>query len=122
VPQTPGDWSYGPIEDGSAARFGQAGAQPTFALVCRRSARSVELMRQGSGAGSLQMTVRTSNGDRVVTAAGSPQNVTARLSAGDSLLDAIAYSRGRFSVEVPGLETLYLPSWPEVLRVIDDCR
>lgn len=44
------------------------------------------------------------------------------LSARDSLLDAIALSRGRFAVEAAGLPTLYLPSWAEVSRVIEDCR
>lgn len=44
------------------------------------------------------------------------------LSPRDSLLDAIALSRGRFAVEMAGLPTLYLPSWAEVSRVIEDCR
>jgi hypothetical protein len=34
----------------------------------------------------------------------------------------MAYSRGRFAVEINGLPTLYLPSWAEVGRVIEDCR
>jgi len=44
------------------------------------------------------------------------------LSARDPLLDAIAFSRGRFALEAAGLETLYLPAWPELSRVIEDCR
>jgi hypothetical protein len=34
----------------------------------------------------------------------------------------MAYSRGRFMVETAGLPALYLPSWPEVTRVVDDCQ
>ena len=46
----------------------------------------------------------------------------AGLPARDPLLDAMAFSKGRFAVEVAGLPTLYLPSWIEVSRVIEDCR
>jgi hypothetical protein len=44
------------------------------------------------------------------------------LPARDALLDAIAFSRGRFALEAAGLETLYLPSYPEISRVVQDCR
>ena len=54
--------------------------------------------------------------------AGTVPMVVAALPARDPLLDAIAFSRGRFAVEVAGLQTLYLPSWPEITRVIEDCR
>ena len=42
--------------------------------------------------------------------------------ARDPLLDAMAFSKGRFALEVAGLPTLYVPSYPEVTRVIEDCR
>ena len=42
--------------------------------------------------------------------------------ASDTVLDQIAYSRGRFAVEAQGLDTLILPAWAEVGRVIEDCR
>jgi len=38
------------------------------------------------------------------------------------VLDQIAYSRGRFAIEIAGLEPLIVPAWPEVGRVIEDCR
>ena len=44
------------------------------------------------------------------------------LPVGDPLLDAMAFSRGRFMVEARGWMPLYLPAWPEVARVIEDCR
>lgn len=40
----------------------------------------------------------------------------------DPILDALAFSRGRFAIEVTGQPTLYLPSWPELSRVVEDCR
>jgi hypothetical protein len=42
--------------------------------------------------------------------------------AGDPLLDAMVFSRGRFMVEARGWMPLYLPAWPEVARVVEDCR
>jgi hypothetical protein len=51
-----------------------------------------------------------------------PSSLVARLAAGDRLLDAMAYTKGRFAVEAGGMEALYVPAWPEVVRVIDDCR
>jgi hypothetical protein len=44
-----------------------------------------------------------------------------RLQANDPLLDAIAFSRGRFMVTGGGA-TLAIPSWPEAARSIEDCR
>ena len=49
-------------------------------------------------------------------------SISTALSPTDALLDAMAFSKGRFAVEVPGLPTLYIPSYPEVTRVIEDCR
>ena len=41
--------------------------------------------------------------------------------ARDPLLDAIAFSRGRFVLQGGGAE-LVLPAWPELSRAIEDCR
>ena len=40
----------------------------------------------------------------------------------DELLDAMAFSRGRFVIEQAGAPTLVVPAYPEVGRVIEDCR
>ena len=105
---TPGDWRYG--EEG-AARFGADGAG--FTIRCDRAGRRILLARDGA-AGT--MTVRTSEGSRNFASA------SAALPASDAFLDAIAFSRGRFTVEAAGVPMLVLPSWPEPSRVIEDCR
>lgn len=78
-----------------------------------------------SGASVAPLLVRTTSLARTVTvrplAADAPQ-ATAALDPRDSLLDAIAFSRGRFLVEQAGAPTLVLPAWAEVGRVIEDCR
>ena len=48
--------------------------------------------------------------------------VTAELFALDPLLDAIAFSRGRFAVTMAGGSPLVVPAWPEAARTIEDCR
>ena len=45
-----------------------------------------------------------------------------RFAAGDPMLDAMGYSRGRFVLQQQGLPTLVIPAWPEIERVTEDCR
>lgn len=125
APQTPGDWYYRPTADGSGAYFGPPNTEADFALLCHNATRTVELQRLGQEAGAVPVTIRTETGDRQLT--GQPQGpglplIAATLAASDPFLDAMAFSKGRFAVEVAGEPTLYLPSWPEVTRVIEDCR
>ncbi|MFZ1742119.1 MAG: hypothetical protein WAT93_04655 [Pontixanthobacter sp.] len=125
APQTLGDWSY---TDGNAlsyATFGQPGQAARFGVECQKGARTIRLVRGTGASEPMPMRIRTETTERLLTAqpdeSGRPMLI-ARLPASDSLLDAIALSRGRFAVETGGLETLYLPSWPEITRVIEDCR
>lgn len=107
-PQTPGDWTYA----NRRAHFGFPG-QERFTIACTAS--GVLLNFHGSVAG--QLTIRTETATRAVKA----DEGVATLSPRDSLLDAMAFSKGRFAVE-DGRQALYLPAWPEVSRVIEDCR
>ncbi|MCW1384010.1 hypothetical protein OLX02_14400 [Novosphingobium sp. KCTC 2891] len=124
--QTPGTWSYGPIPGGSMARFGAAGAEPLVSLRCDTAARTVTVLRAGAAASPVPATITTSSESRPLSAsplAGAAAPVVAiPFAANDRLLDAMAFSRGRFVVDVNGLPTLYLPAWAEVGRVVEDCR
>lgn len=124
APQTPGNWRYEARPAGGIARYG-TGSGALFTMMCDRPSGTVLLARTGTSAVSLPMTVLTTSETRPLSAdpapQGQPQLVTA-LRTGDKLLDAMAFSRGRFAVEVNGLPTLYLPAWTEVGRVIEDCR
>lgn len=120
APQTVGNWS----QQGGTARFGP-GEATLFALVCNRAGRTVSLVRTGASTVSLPMTIVTTSDTRPLSADPAPQGqpqLIATLAANDALLDSMAFSRGRFAVEVNGLPTLYLPAWAEVGRVIEDCR
>jgi hypothetical protein len=74
-------------------------------------------------------TITTSSTSRHLTASPSgsaaPNAATPfdiALSVRDPLLDAMAFSRGRFTLEMAGAQTLVLPAWSEIGRVIEDCR
>jgi hypothetical protein len=126
APQTPGDWFYIPQTNASIAAFGPAERQPLFALRCDKASRTVSLGRTSASTVPQPMTIRTESATRTFSAnpaQGSVEHLVAtRVPAAESFLDAIAFSKGRFAVEVSGEPTLYLPSWPEITRVIEDCR
>jgi hypothetical protein len=118
LPLTPGDWRYASDPAGARAEF----ATGQFAIRCVRSSRQVQLVRQAAGA-SGAIVVRTSYGARTLSAGAQPAGgVAATLAASDPLLDQIAFSRGRVTIEAAGTPQLVLPAWPEPARVIEECR
>ena len=109
----------------SVARFGPPGEAAALVMSCNRDAGSVTLIRPGAAKGAVPMTIQTATLSRTLSAAaepGPPPVIALTLASRDRLLDAMAFSRGRFAVETAGLPTLYVPSWTEVSRVIEDCR
>ena len=121
APITPGDWQWSNDGGQSVARF----AGGLLVLSCDREAREVTLLRSGMSNEPVAMTILTSSAERPATgsARSTPSPAIAvSFAASDPLLDAMAFSRGRFALETAGLPTLYVPSWPEVSRVIEDCR
>jgi hypothetical protein len=115
----------------SVARYGRAGEEPLLTLTCDPQARVILLRRAVSLTGPTPLVITSTMTRRTLTAsadtsgdfdgiAGAAAGVS--FAPGDRLLDAIAFSRGRFMVEIPDFPALYLPSWPELTRVIEDCR
>lgn len=122
-PLTPGVWRYERDARGSRALYGTPGADARAVLRCDLGTRALYLSRAGATAGNA--TIRTSSQTRTVTmqpTGGTPPYVALSLAAGDTLLDAMAFSRGRFVIEQPGTAPLVLPPWAEIGRVIEDCR
>lgn len=114
APLSAGDWTY---RQGGSAAFGAPG-NPSFVIACTGS--RIRLERVGAS-GSI-LTVRTSSEARNLPAAPSGGALVAELPASDPLLDAIAFSRGRFAVEAPGAARLVIPAWPAAARVVEECR
>ncbi|MGF7153276.1 hypothetical protein GGR40_001018 [Novosphingobium gossypii] len=116
---TPGDWSYSAGERGSVASFGSG----LFSVQCNPGKTGVSLIRSGVGvSGPVGMSITTSAGTRALNASATPRGAVVTLQPRDAVLDAMAFSRGRFAVAMTGQPTLYVPSWTEISRVIEDCR
>lgn len=125
APATPGDWTYRADSSGTMALFGPAASEPRFALRCDPARNVISLLRAGTAAGNVPMRIRTETAERMVTASQQGDQLPtlrADIDARDPVLEAMAFSKGRFAVETGGLPTLYVPAWPEVTRVIEDCR
>lgn len=77
-------------------------------------------------AGAIQgdsVRFRTSFGEfDVPISAGGESRPAGSLPASSPSLDQLAYSRGRFILLAQGMQTLIVPVWPEIARVIEDCR
>src|SRR3954469_20723696 len=118
-----GSWIYSTTASGSEASFVNASAMPQLTLRCTRATRRVTIAKPASGAAPL-LNVWTSAQTRALLASFNPatQRLSADVMAYDPLLDAIAFSRGRFGVSVSGTTPLVVPAWAEVARVIEDCR
>lgn len=122
APLTPGAWVYSSEASGSQALFGPPQSEALFLLRCDRASRRVTLSREGTGSA---LTIRTTSAARTLPATSRTEPLaylSASVAASDPLLDAIAFSRGRFAVDVPGMARLVLPAWPETARVAEDCR
>ncbi|WP_346032283.1 hypothetical protein [Erythrobacter westpacificensis] len=128
APQTPGDWRYVAEGGDTLAVFGTGRTPDTVQLIlrCERASRRVSIARAGTTSGQVEMLVRTETQDRRLTASpmqsGGAGLIVAQLAASDPLLDAMAFSKGRFAVDVAGTSPVYAPAWPEITRVIEDCR
>jgi hypothetical protein len=117
-PLTPGNWRYGRDQAGTRADFSPAGVT----LSCDNDR---QLRLSVGGRGPAPITIRTSTVSRTATPTPAGQSrVAAALmfTPRDPLLDAIAFSRGRWTIEQAGARPLVLPAYAEVARVVEDCR
>ncbi len=119
----PGSWSYARMARGSAARFGTEAGAYGFAIECETGDRSIVLriLRVNPSAPDATAVLRASSTLKSVAVTGGGAFGIARLTARDPILDALAFSRGKFGVAIDGRER-WLPTWPELTRVVEDCR
>ena len=114
-PLTTGAWTLLLAAESSEARYGEAGRPARLTLRCDMAARRVRITRPDRTPGTI--TIVTSSMTRTLTAPG-------EVLASEPLLDAIAFSRGRFVVLAPASsgDALIIPAWPEAARIAEDCR
>ncbi|MEO5493731.1 MAG: hypothetical protein ABIR08_06855 [Sphingomonas sp.] len=115
-PFTPGDWQYRSQPGATMASFGAG----LLSVRCDRSSRQIIL----GGLANAPTTIRTTSMTKSITV--TPDRAAtgsiATFAANDPLLDALAFSRGRFVIEQNGQPPLVLPPHAEIGRVIEDCR
>ncbi len=123
-PVASGSWAYRALPGGSEARFIDTTGTARLVIQCGRATRRVSISPT-SAAPVPSFSVWTSSASRNLPARFEPNamRVTAELPAFDTLLDAIAFSRGRVAVTLAGGgSSLVVPAWPEAARTIEDCR
>ncbi len=108
LPLAAGQWTYFATANGSMASYGSH-----LSIRCDRATRTVTISRAVGTPAAL--TIATDAMTRALPIGG-------RLSANDPLLDAIAFSRGRFLVSGGSGGVIAVPAWPEAARSIEDCR
>lgn len=121
VPITPGEWTYAANASGSVASF----AGGLFSMRCDVRSHAVTLARAtppATHSAAVSLGVTTSDTSRALSGQASPAGIAVTLPGSDRLLDSMALSRGRFAVTAQGAAPLYIPSWTEVTRVVEDCR
>jgi hypothetical protein len=118
-----GAWSYRAIPGGSEASFNDAGGTPRLVLRCNRAVRTFSVARTGVARAAPMLAIWTTSGARSVPSRFLPTaELVADLAAADPLLDAIAFSRGRFATGAAGAPLAAVPTSAEAARVIEDCR
>lgn len=118
MPITPGTWTWQHDDGTSTAVFADA----LVTVTCDLPAGTVTIARRGNMADGAAVTLLSSTQNRTFQGRKRGEQIAVTLAAGDAFLDALAMSRGRFGVEVVGLDPVYPGSWAEVSRVLEDCR
>lgn len=112
LPVTEGGWQL--AADGRTARFVDDGGVERAAIACAVPGRIVRIGLNAER--TMRLGILTSSELRDLMLADGSADVP----VGDPILDAIAFSRGRFALRASQL--LVLPVQAEIGRVIEDCR
>lgn len=119
---SPGVWRYENDARGSRALFGLANTDAALVIRCDRVAHRIFVSFPGND--PVTVTLRATSSSKGFAArptSTAPAYVAVEIEPTDSILDALAFSRGRFTVGV-GARELVVPAWPEFTRVVEDCR
>ncbi len=129
-PIAAGKWSYGNANNTTFALFGKSQRDPVIVIRCETASKQIIFARvlEFSKGQASTMRVRASDGMQSwATQIGSTGSLNGvyhgvTLLPTDPMLDFMVFSRGRFAMEVEGETSLAVPAWPEMARVIEDCR
>ncbi len=116
-PRTPGDWRWRSEGGRSVASYGTV-----FAIACDTGQRVLTIELAAPVTANQIIVFATTSLRRALSVSAQGEKAVTSLASSDPLIDAMAFSRGRFMVEAGDTPPLYLPSWPEISRVAEDCR
>jgi hypothetical protein len=124
APLTAGSWRWSGSDGRSTASFGLTGQPPLVTITCLTRG-TIQLTHAGTVSAATPLIVTT--GSEIFPLMSDPPvpgatGITVTLPARAPVLDAMAFSRGRFVIEVARQMPGYLPAWPELSRVVEDCR
>jgi hypothetical protein len=120
-----GNWRWAREGTLSVARLSLASGRERMGLSCDPATRLVSMTIDAPPTGSGMVSVTTTTLSKDVPIASVPDRPWASritFKARDPLLDAIAFSRGRFMIQQAGVTPDVAPVQPEIGRVIEDCR
>ena len=122
-PVLPGTWIYRSVTGGSETAFVDGAGSTRMLISCGKLTRLVTISRiSAAPAASMSFWTSTVTRDLASRFDQPSGRVIAQVGGLDPLLDAIAFSRGRFAVSMPGYPALVLPAGGEVGHVVEDCR
>lgn len=124
---TPGDWRYVRKQGETVAEYAAdpLAPAPLLTIACNRASQVISFTANNIRLPTNTMTIRTETMDRSLPANRQIRGetfVVSEIGARDPLLDAMVFSHGRFAVVIPRSPALILPAWPEITRVVEDCR
>lgn len=125
LPLTAGDWSWRSLDGASgetSANFHTEDGEHLVALGCEPDNRQLVLAVANSSLDSEAITIHTETQSRELVADAREGWIATVIYPEDELLDAMAFSRGRIGLVVEGQLALSVPAYPEITRVIEDCR
>ena len=122
-PVSPGSWAYRTVPGGSEASFVDGTGSARMMIACGKMTRLVTISRISTAPAS-SLSIWTSSAIRNLPSRFDQASgrVIAQVGAADPLLDAIALSRGRIVVSMPGSPAFVLPVGAEIDHVVEDCR
>jgi len=117
-----GHWTYASVSDGSEATFADASTVQLW-VHCTRAKRRVSIAKAAT-VFAPQLGIWSTGLTRNVAASfdAATGRLTAQFGAYDGLLDSVANSRGRIGFAAGRQPVLVVPAWPELARVVEDCR
>ncbi|NUT01396.1 MAG: hypothetical protein HOP96_10505 [Sphingomonas sp.] len=122
-PVTPGSWTYREVAGGSEATFVDTTGTARAVMTCGKVSRLVTISRV-SPVPAASISIWTSSASRDLASRFDliSKRVVSQFGGWDSFLDAIAFSRGRIAMSMPGSPALVLPAGTELAHIVEDCR